>query len=338
MPGNCANTKFDAPKPLALEWHPEIKAEIDRKLLALKPFDPYNSSLCTCPPKLTLNVYNGCGNECFYCYASAYSRGRWGYHAETWGVRRDILQNLERDIRLINSGEDDLLARLRGFFVVVSLSSDPYPNTPRVKEAELRVTRQCLNLLTRSGFRILIQTKSSLITRDLDVLDRAKTVIGLTITTPNDNLAAKMEPHAPPPSERIEALRRCASAGFVTICRVDPIIPRLNDDEESLEQLISRLADAGVRQIISSTYKKKPDNAARFEERFSRIARATQSLYETRRTEGYQYLRRKYRIEILERVRRIAERHGLPFSVCREGLKLSSATVCDGRQLLQDER
>ncbi len=321
---------------MEMDWNAETKRRIDGKLKALKPFDPYNSSLCTCPPKLTLNVYNGCGNECFYCYFSAYARGRWGYHADTWGPRKDIVENLRRDIRLISSGEDELLEPLRGFFVVVSLSSDPYPDAANVKEKDIGVTRECLRELVVGGFKVLLQTKSDLLVRDLDVLDPEATVIGMTITTDDERLAAKIELHAPPPSRRIAALAESARRGFKTICRVDPIIPRLNDDGAALDRLIGKLAGAGVGQVISSTYKKKPDNAARFEERFSRIAAATRGLYETRTTEGYHYMRRRHRVALMEMVADIARRHGLLFSCCREGIKLGTAKICDGRALLEN--
>lgn len=316
-------------------WTPEVKGLVEKRLKALKPFDPFHSPLCTCGPKLTLNVYNGCGNECFYCYASSYLRGRWGRDKTTWGLRRGVVERLQEDIARIRGGEDEALGSLRGFFVAVSLSSDPYPDTPYVRESEIGATRECLRLLTEGGFRLLVQTKSDLVVRDLDVLRPAQAVIGLTITSDDDDLASKMEPYAPSPSRRIAAVRACAKAGFPTVCRIDPLVPGLNTAEGDLARLVGRLAEAGVRQIITSTFKKKPDSGARFEERFGRAARASAHLYEDRRTEGYVYMRRAHRVDLLTMVERIVRRHGLAFSCCREGLAVGG-TACDGRGLLAE--
>ena len=73
--------------------------------------------------------------------------------------------------------------------VVVSLSSDPYPDTSRVRESELCLTRQCLQRIVASSHPVLLQTKSDLFVRDLDVLDPASTIVGVTVTTASDELA-----------------------------------------------------------------------------------------------------------------------------------------------------
>jgi DNA repair photolyase len=73
--------------------------------------------------------------------------------------------------------------------VAVSLSSDPYPQTPGVNEAQLKHTRKCLQKLTEAGRWILVQTKSDSVIRDLDVLDPRRTLIGLTITAADADLA-----------------------------------------------------------------------------------------------------------------------------------------------------
>ena len=84
-----------------MEWSRSSKERFASKLRALKPFDPYHSPLCTCGPKLTLNVYTGCGFEGLYCYTTTYSRGRWGRDSEAWGPRAGVVRDLERDIARI---------------------------------------------------------------------------------------------------------------------------------------------------------------------------------------------------------------------------------------------
>ncbi len=317
-----------------MEWTCEAKKGLASKLRALKPFDPYHSPLCSCAPKLTLNVYTGCGYECLYCYTSTYCRGRWGRNSDAWGPRADVLKNLEHDIDRI--GSEPLLAELKSLPVAISLSSDPYPDTARVSEAKLGLTRQCIQMLAHAGWRLLIQTKSDLVERDLDVLPIERTVVGMTITTDDEALALRLEPYAPSPQRRIDALASAARHGFKTLCRIDPLLPGVNDRAEQIEELANRLAGAGVRQVVSSTFKKRRDSAIRFDRVFPEAAASTEHLYERKETSGYLYMIENERRRRMEMVKKIAESHGLAFSCCREGMPGLNAASCDGRHLLYD--
>jgi len=314
-------------------WTKAAKRRRARTLKALKPFDPYHSPLCTCAPKLTLNVYTGCGFGCFYCYTSSYARGRWGRQGATWSVRPDVVQHVHRDIERIVCSDDPEMAALHRLPVAVSLSSDPYPEAPQACERELGATRQCLAALGEAGFRLLIQTKSDLVCRDLDILAPRGTVIGLTITTLDAALAARMEPFCPPPERRIAALRVVADRGFPTLCRIDPIIPLLNDSPDGIGQLIDRLADAGVRHIVSSTFKKRADSARRFAARFSEAERATRAWYQAKPVSGYYYLEESRRRQLLAAVAALAADRGLTFACCRERLEDLNTACCDGQHL-----
>jgi len=316
-----------------LSWTASGKKKLAGKLKVIKPFDPYHGRLCTCPAKLTLNVYTGCGFECFYCYTSSYAWGRWGRESLRWGPRKDLLTGLEKDITALAEAGPPL----DELPVVISLSSDPYPNSPLVKESDLALTRQCLARLTAAGKMILIQTKSDMVLRDLDVLDPARTLIGLTVTTADPALAARMEPFAPPPQRRIGALAEAAGRGFATVCRVDPLVPGLNDRGEDLVRLVALLGDAGVRQVISSTFKKRPDSSRRFEAAFPQQAAASDELYEPGLIQGYRYLKENVRRELMERLRRIVHRHNMAFSCCREGFADLNDAPCDGRQAMKIE-
>jgi len=317
---------------VGMEWTKARKRRLASSLRALKPFDPYHSALCTCGPKLTLNAYTGCGFECFYCYTSSYARGRWGRDSDRWGARADVAANLEQDIGRIAA--DERLACLRGMPVAVSLSSDPYPATPRVSERVLGLTRGCLARLTAAGFPVLVQTKSDLVVRDLDVLAAGRAVVGLTITTWDVALAREMEPFAPPPAARMAALAEAARSGLAALCRIDPLAPTLNDDRRGIERLAERLAGAGVRQVVSSTLKLRRDSAGRFERFFPRAAAASERLYERVEVSGYRYMTEPERRRRMERVKEIAERHGLAFSCCREGMPDLNTAACDGRGLV----
>ena len=299
------------------------------KLSALAPFDPYNSPLCTCKPKLSLNVYSGCGFECRYCYASAYQRGRWGRIAR-WGPKANLRQNLLRDIRKIET--QPALAELKHCPVALSLSSDPYP-TCHISEQKLGHTRWCIERLAEAGFALLVQTKSDLVTRDLDVLPRGRTVVGLTITTLKADLARRLEPLAPPPARRIAALETAARAGHKTLCRIDPIIPGLNDSPREVAKLLKTLAAVGVNQVVSSTFKMRRDSAARMLAEFPEAA-VLEQIYCPRDRSGYRFLDETRRRSLMQMIRDIALEHGLNFSCCREGMPDLNTAHCDGQGLL----
>ena len=179
-----------------------------------------------------------------------------------------------------------------------------------------------------------MQTKSDLIVRDLDVLPEGRTVIGLTVTVLDDALARELEPYAPPPGRRIAALAAAAERGFKTICRVDPLLPGVNDSARQLEALIKRLAAAGVDQVVSSTFKKRRDSAARFasaDRGFPEAAASSEHLYERKEISGYRYLVEPERRRRMETVKAIAESHGLAFSCCREGMAELNSATCDGQ-------
>jgi DNA repair photolyase len=318
-----------------MPWTRSHKRALAARLRALKPFDPYHSPLCTCGPKLTLNVYTGCGFECVYCYTSSYSRGRWGRDSDAWGPRVDGIANVERDLARIR--DDDSLAELRGLPVVLSLSSDPYPDLPGRSEAELGLTRRCIELIADAGFGILMQTKSDLVTRDLDVLPPGRTVVGVTLTTLDAALAAKLEPFAPPPERRLAALGAAAGRGFPTLCRVDPLVPGLTDDRAALTGLLDRLAVVGVRGVVSSTLKLRRDSAARFRRAFPAVAAAAEALYESHELGGYRSVEEPERRRRMAMVARLAAVRGLAFACCREGMPGLNRASCDGQHWLSDQ-
>jgi len=298
----------------------------------LKPFDPFNSKLCTCPPKLSLNTYTGCGYECFYCYTSSYSFGKWGYNNTNWGAKKNLIKNLEKDIEKINKSE--ILKKYKT--VALSLSSDPYPETRFVDEKELKLTRKTLKILTENDFFILIQTKSTLFLRDLDILNKEKTVIGTTITTFNKNLAKKIEKYAPPPLKRLKAIEKATNKGFKTIVRIDPLIPYLNTDLSKIESMVKKFSEIGISQLIFSTYKIKKDNFTRFKKIFPELSKKILLLYNTEKNiNGYIYMKKNLREKLLTNIKKICLKNHILFSSCREGLNYLNQNICDGRGIIK---
>jgi DNA repair photolyase len=279
----------------------------------LAKFDPWQSSMCTCPSKLTLNPYTGCDHGCIYCYASSYVS-----NFAKCRPKKDLVRRLAR--------ESD---RLKGEIVSVSNSSDPYPNM----EAETGLTRSCLEILSTHNCKIQIVTKSSLVVRDIDLLKRASSMIALTITTHDDSVARVLEPQAPSLSDRLRAVEKLVRNGLAVTVRIDPIIPFLNDEPE---KLVKKIASLGVKHITSSTYKVRPQNWKRLSASLPSLAGKLRPLYfeEGEKVSGYLLLPRDLRVRLMERVRFSADRFNVKFGTCREGLSELNTGTCDGSWVL----
>ncbi len=284
----------------------------------VRVFDPWSSPLCTCPPKYSLQPYTGCSHLCLYCYATAYI----GRRKST--PKKNFIERLLYDVRHVVNPK---------YHVDMSTSSDPYPP----EEAKHMLTRMALGILVKHGIKVLIVTKGSLVARDVNIISRGRVAVTMTITTLDKTLAAKLEPGAPPPSERIRALKILHESSVPVGLRLDPIIPYLNDDPFSVRNVLEAAYSVGVRFVVTSTYKARPDNLKRMSEAFPDLAAKWRRMYvnEGRWMYGYWYLDAKVRAKLMEMVRREALRLGMEFATCREGMvHLHTAPTCDGSHLI----
>jgi DNA repair photolyase len=276
-------------------------------------FDPWRSTLCTCPPKLTFNPYTGCDHTCVYCYASSYIP-----RFSNCRPKKDLIPRLAREA-----------SKLKGEIISVSNSSDPYPNI----EAKNGLMRKCLEILSENDCRVQIITKSDLVVRDTDLLQKAPSMVAMTITTEDESIAGIIEANAPSPSRRLKAMEYLVTRGIPTAARIDPIIPFVNDNPD---KLVKTLASIGVKHVTSSTYKLKPDNWKRLSMVLPRIAQKLKPLYfeKGERVGGYTFLPRDLRLKLMKEIRCLAERNGMKFGTCREGLSHLNTATCDGSWLI----
>jgi DNA repair photolyase len=276
-------------------------------------FDPWRSSMCTCPPKLTFNPYTGCDHRCVYCYASSYIP-----QFAKCRPKKGLLERLQREA-----------ANLKGETVSISNSSDPYPHL----EATAGLTRRCLEILAESNCRLQIITKSNLVIRDDDILSKAPSTVALTITTDDAKVASLLEPNAPPPDARLRAAEDLVGKGIPVSVRIDPVIPFVNDKPE---KLVAALASIGVKHVTSSTYKVKPDNWRRFSSAMPAVAEKLKPLYfkQGEKIGGNTLLPRDLRLKLMKNIRDLTIANGMQFGVCREGLAKLNTAACDGSWLL----
>jgi DNA repair photolyase len=283
---------------------------------SLSRFDPWRSKLCTCPFKYSFSPYVGCSHGCLYCYASSYIRDFYKPR-----IKKDVLKNLKKEIVKIKENK----------YVSIANSSDPYQHL----EEKYRLTREALKIFLQHNFRVMIITKSDLVIRDIDVLKNSKVAVSITITTLDKEKAKKLEPNAPNPERRLEALRILSENNIPTIARIDPIIPFINDYE--IDEIVKEVKNAGVKHIVSSTYKVRMDNWKRMSEVFTEEMKKLGNLYfkHGEKYNGYYYLPKNYRYVLMKKVFEEAKKNDLTFAVCREDfIEFNSAKSCDGSHLI----
>ena len=280
-------------------------------------FDPWQSGLCTCPPKLTFNPYTGCDHKCIYCYASSYIPS-----FSDCRPKKDLLAALKREA-----------AKLNGETISIANSSDPYPRA----EASTGLTRRCLEILAESNCKIQIITKSNLVVRDDDLLSKIPSTVAFTVTTDDDDIAKLIEPHAPLPSQRLRAAQDLIKKGIPVSVRIDPIIPLVNDQPQ---KLIADLASIGVKHLTCSTYKAKPDNWMRLVQAMPKVAEKLKPLYfqQGEKIGGNTLLPKELRFRLLKSICDLAVANNMKFGVCREGLAELNTAPCDGSWLMPKDK
>jgi len=186
-----------------------------------------------------MNLYRGCLHGCIYC--DSRSRCYQMDHAfEDIEVKENALELLEAALK----------RKRTPCMIGTGAMTDPYIPIER----ELKLTRGALELIDKYGFGIAIQTKSTDILRDLDLLrainEKTKAVVQMTLTTHDDSLCRILEPNVSVTSERVAALKVFRDAGIPTIVWLDPILPFLNDTAENIGGILDSCADAGVKGIL----------------------------------------------------------------------------------------
>jgi len=204
----------------------------------------------------SINPYRGCEFGCKYCYArytheflqpapiEDVASGTYD-GAQPWALafEREIYMKenaawlLEQELRKINPAEE----------IALGTATDPYQPIER----RMGITRSLLEVFAKhEGYRLGIVTKSTLIERDVDLLTeiakRNRLIVHITITTVDAKLARLLEPRAPRPDLRFNAVRKLRQAGITTGVLCSPLLPGITDNETALDAVAARAAEAGA--------------------------------------------------------------------------------------------
>ena len=207
----------------------------------------------------TINPYRGCEFACKYCYARythEFMELRDGVDFEQKiYAKQHAADLLRQELRKVKRGED----------IAVGTATDPYQPIER----KLKITRAILHEIARhSGLELGIVTKSAMVVRDIDLLieiaQRNKISVSLTVTTTDAELARILEPRAPRPDLRFGALRSLRDAGIRAGVICAPVLPGITDSPKQLEAVVKAAATAKTAHIYANPLFLKPCSAAVF--------------------------------------------------------------------------
>jgi DNA repair photolyase len=257
------------------------------------------------PFRWTINPYRGCEFGCHYCFARythEFMELRQGRDFEQRiFAKQNAAWRLRHDLRQVKPGE----------MIAMGTATDPY----QPAERRFGVTRSILEeLAAHRGLQLGIVTKSNLIVRDVELLQRVaernSLVVHLTVTTVNVELARLLEPRAPRPDLRLEAVQKLVAAGINAGVFCAPVLPGITDSQRDLEALVRAAAQAGARSFAANPLFLKPCSAQVFlpfvEQHFPALADSYRQRYGQRA-----FVSAAYRKRISELVAGFKAKYGI---------------------------
>jgi DNA repair photolyase len=186
-----------------------------------------------------MNIYKGCCHGCIYCDS----------RSECYGIKDfDKVRAKENAVEIINK---ELKSKRRTGVIGTGAMSDPY----NPFEKELMLTRKALEQIDAFNFGIAIATKSNLIERDIDILNKIKkhspVLVKITITTFEDELCKKIEPKVCESSKRFETIKKLSDNGIFTGILLMPILPFINDSQNNIINIVRKASKCGAKFIFA---------------------------------------------------------------------------------------
>ncbi len=183
-----------------------------------------------------MNLYKGCTHGCIYCDSRSNC-----YHIDNF----DIVRGKENALYIL---EKELRKKSRGV-VGIGAMSDTY----NPLEQQYEQTRKALELIEKYGFGVSIDTKSDLILRDIELLEKINlnnnVIVKFTITTPNDELSKIIEPNVCVSSRRLKAIKILNDNGIFAGIMMNPVLPFITDNEKDIKELVKLASENGAKFI-----------------------------------------------------------------------------------------
>ena len=190
----------------------------------------------------SLNPYRGCQHNCCYCYVPNVLR----IERKNWGSFVDVKKN----IPVVLSNE---LKNKKQGIVGISTVTDPYQPI----EDKYKLTKYCLEQLIIHDFPVNIQTKSDLVTRDINIISKFNDIeVMFSIGTINDSERKILEPFSSPIQKRLEAMKKISDTGIKTSVFFGPIYPTIK--KEDLTNILNTFVEFGAKEIMVDKFNLKP--------------------------------------------------------------------------------
>lgn len=184
-----------------------------------------------------MNLYKGCCHGCIYCDSRSNC-----YQIDNFDKVRI------KDNALVLLEQELISKRIKGV-IGIGAMSDTY--NPFEKHYE--ITRKALELIDKYYFGVSIDTKSNLITRDIDILKRinqkSNVIIKITITAADDQLSSLIEPNVCISSKRFEAIKMLSDQGIFVGILMNPILPFITDTEDNIKRIVELAHKNGAKFI-----------------------------------------------------------------------------------------
>jgi DNA repair photolyase len=198
------------------------------------------------PFRFTINAYRGCSHGCTYCFA------RPTHEYLGLNIGEDFDRRLVVKVNAVERTRAELASkRWGGHHIAMGTNTDPYQRC----EGKYHLTRGIVQALGAAANPFSILTKSTLILRDLDVLqaaaERTSVRANLSIGTLDEWVWKATEPGTPHPRRRVEAVAKLNQAGIPCGVLVAPILPALSDHPDQLAELVKACVDAGAVSVTA---------------------------------------------------------------------------------------
>ncbi|TET90299.1 MAG: radical SAM protein [Methanomassiliicoccales archaeon] len=205
-----------------------------------------------------LNFAVGCTHGCPFCYVDSihkrFGRSRYGKQVlQPWGNYFLVPENLDRAI------ERTPWQRWQGKEVMMSSTHDPY--LPELAPK----TRIILEHALPEGVRICLQTRSCLVSRDIEFLAEYADQVRLqiSIATLNRELSRLIEPRVPSAERRLNMLLKAKENGLKVGVILAPIFPQTGyrpDVRKDLRAIAQRLAEIQPDHIFGESLHVRGEN------------------------------------------------------------------------------
>ena len=183
----------------------------------------------------TLNPYSGCSFGCTYCYAAFFSRNK--EKMDNWGYWVEVKENALA--LLVKKRKKPMIGKA----IYMSSVTDPYQPIDKT----LELTRDLLKeLADYHDVRLVVQTRAGLVTRDIDIFQKFKTIqVNMTVTTDDEMVRKAFEPLCPSNKIRLKAIKEVHDAGINSCITMTPLLP-----VRDAAQFAMDLKDTGIKNFI----------------------------------------------------------------------------------------